>query len=266
MKQKNTGSVIQQMSEIAVAEMFYTVQGEGPYVGTPAIFLRLAGCNLSCGATETDLKNVDSEHTPDEDATWYCDTIEVWREADFVYSPTELYNEWQERGWIENLSSRTHIVLTGGEPTLPKHQEAFFEFYQQIKEENPFVEVETNGTILPSDFDSCVNHYNISLKLSNSGHTAKERINDEVVEEYVDKGSEDAVFKFVVSSNEDISEVEKIVSEFNIPNSQISLMPAGQTQNQLSETYPKVVEICKEKKWRFSPRMHITIWNQKTGV
>ena len=264
------------MSKLQVAEMFYSLQGEGPHAGTPAVFLRLAGCNLQCGKTDSNILDVDpQEDEPDGDATWVCDTIDVWREPDNSYTPEELFDEFVSRGWMEMLNEgHANLVLTGGEPTLPQHQKAFSEFveydYEQTRDV-PFVEVETNGTQeLTDQFISTVNLFNCSLKLSNSGHTRDERIVDEAQEQYVNMGRKpygpEVKWKFVVSDADDIEEIDDIINSLDVPDDLVSLMPAGQTQEQLRETYPEVAEIVKDRKWDFSPRLHVDMWNQQTGV
>jgi len=263
------------MSQLAIAEQFYSIQGEGPYAGTPSIFVRLAGCNLSCG-WEDDLDEYEPGDEPQGDATWACDTIDVWRDPEKTIEPVELMEEWASRGWLELLrETDAHIVLTGGEPTLPKHQESFHDFYQTLKNAagvEPFVEVETNGTQeLTPAFSGVVDHYNVSLKLANSGMSEERRLTDAVdgyaaMGETMDQQIPPAVFKFVVSSEGDLEEIEQLISDHDIPEEKVSLMPAGQTQEQLRETYPVVAEICKIEGYRFSPRLHVDVWDAATGV
>jgi len=257
-------------TELPIAECFYSIQGEGRYAGKPAVFLRLAHCNLQCGAVGRDIEDVNpQEDEPVKGASWVCDTIDVWREPDNVYSPQELYEEFRARGWVESLASQNaHLILTGGEPTLPASQKAFTEFYAEFAHQTgktPFVEVETNGTIKPKpEFDSTVNQYNISLKLANSGHDESDRINPEALDHYDRTYRKD--FKFVVSSPADLNEIDKIIEDYNIDERDIMLMPAGQTREQLEKTYPVVAEMVKDRKWRFSPREHVSIWDKQTGV
>lgn len=258
------------MSKLAVSEAFLSVQGEGEYVGQPSIFLRLSGCNLRCGFSGRDIDDVDpSQDEPIEGATWICDTADVWKEPENTYSPEELFNDFSSRGWVDRLAGgELHIVLTGGEPTLPKHQEAFVDFIELFIESGrdaPFVEVETNGTLIPNeDFDNYVGQYNVSAKLKNSGHIEEERIKESVFEFHTQ--SDKSTFKFVISSEQDLEEVEGLRKRFSIPKGKIMLMPAGMTQEQLSETYPSVVELCKSEGYRFSQRLHVQIWNEMTGV
>ena len=102
-----------------VNEIFYSLQGEGYFTGTPAVFLRLSGCNLKC---------------------WFCDTRH--HEAREM-KPDEIVAEMQQ------YPSR-HLVITGGEPSLQLDRE----FINLLHEHGYFVQVETNGTMrLPSNVD-----------------------------------------------------------------------------------------------------------------
>ena len=75
---------------LTVSETFYSLQGEGPTAGTPAVFLRLKGCNLTCGGLNT----VKTKQL-DNGATWRCDTTEVWLKGqDMTYD--EIKQEWQK--------------------------------------------------------------------------------------------------------------------------------------------------------------------------
>lgn len=261
---------------VNVAEQFFSLQGEGPFAGTPAVFLRLAGCNLKCGLAPGDsVTDFEKGQEPTADgATWICDTIDVWRDPENRYDPGQLVHEWGTLGWTNRLEAGAHVILTGGEPTLQLHQDASMAFLDRLEEfmaEPPFVEVETNGTIRPDDaYLDVVDHFNVSVKLQNSGMDRDDRINPEAMEYYADRwvdgADPTAVFKFVVGGEADMDEIHGLISEFDIPYRQVMLMPAGQTREQLRETYPVVAELCKENGCSFSPRLHVTLWDQATGV
>jgi len=129
----------------------------------------------------------------------------------------------------------------------------------------PIIEVETNGTIIPSDdLLNLVDYWNVSPKLSTSGAGSYEkRVNDVALMKILRYGK-DKIFKFVISCKEDVGEM---FEDYDlIPHESIMLMPAGDTQELLNFTRPMVVEMCKEFGVQYSERLHIVIWNKKTGV
>lgn len=248
---------------VPVAETFYSIQGEGPHAGTPAVFLRLGGCNLCCGGWENLDHDTQAEMRPEDGATWVCDTIDVWRDAEPVSIDT-LLDRYETRGWLAALRDGVaHLVVTGGEPLL--HQSILVEFLTAASCD--YVEVETNGTLRPDqDLDSLVDHYNVSLKLPNSGMAVGKRVNEAAVTFFARTTPDRGRFKFVVNSHSDFVDACEIASEYGLTSDQISLMPAGAAQEALTESYPLVAELCKAYGLQFSPRLHIDIWNKKTGV
>lgn len=255
--------------KIPISEMFYSIQGEGPYAGTPAIFLRCGGCNLLCG-DPANPEAPQEEMEKSGDAEWLCDTIEVWRNAD-SYSISELAQEFKSRGWWELLEDgKVHLILTGGEPLLEARQRQLAAFLDAL-DFQIFVEVETNGTQTTiEEFDKHVNQYNVSLKLSNSGMSMERRVVDEAIEDFAGDnhsgGLNRVTWKPVVHSMEDLAEWRDIESEFGIRTEDVMLMPAGSSKEELAETYPRVAEMVKEYGYEFSPRLHIGIWDVATGV
>ncbi len=232
--------------KIWVSETFYSVQGEGKHAGVPAVFLRTQGCNLLC--------------------RWPCDTIPVWKEGK-PYSYEELYNLWSNKGWEIALKKSAHLILTGGEP-LTRQDElvGFFEYLFRMGINHPFVEVETNATILPDEeFDHFVTHYTCSPKLSNSGMPKERRYREKVIGHF--SLSKKAVFKFVIDKKEDGEEVLKdFVQKFNIPPGRVYLMPESTDKKELDRKSVWLVEICKQHGFNFSSRLHISIWDELTGV
>lgn len=229
-------------NSLIVAETFYSLQCEGRAVGTPAVFLRLGGCNLLCN----------SEH-------WRCDTIEVWQKGKL-----KTFEKVLPIHFIDRLRKGAHLVITGGEPLL--HQEAIVDYISWIYMYHdflPFVEIETNGTILPIPaLLEYVTWWNVSPKLSNSGEPAEKRINEVALECLKFEGA--SIFKFVVKNEEDILEV---LQEFGMLNfKDVMLMPAGATRKELDETRPFVAMKAIELNLRYSERLHIVIWDRKTGV
>jgi 6-pyruvoyltetrahydropterin 2'-reductase len=269
-------------SEIPVAEQFSSIQGEGRYMGHPSIFLRTAGCNFLCGGYQAaeaydgteyeDQTRAMAEKMGEGDANWVCDTIAEWMNGE-GREVAELYEEWDENGFLDKIEDGSHIVLTGGEPLL--HQDAITSFLDYVEAQgyDPFVEVETNASIYPSeDFRSHVDQYNLSPKLSNSGLKEDLRYNPEIIEQYVEDftGTQDeanADFKFVVGSTEDWREIEsQFLDRFDIPRENTFLMPAGADQEELGLTREDVADLAINNSVKFTERLQIVIWDEATGV
>lgn len=231
-------------SSLVISEIFSSIQGEGRYAGYPAIFLRLSGCNLLC-----------------EGAGWRCDTIEVWQKGKHT-----IFESVFDQFHLEDLRNGHHLVITGGEPML--HEKQICNFLYWLENAHgilPFVEIETNGTILPQKGTfEFIDHWNVSFKLASSGAgDYKKRINETALDEFLRRSN--VGFKIVISSEEDIVE---LCQDFPavVESGQLWLMPAGENQEQLAVTRPIVVEACKRLGCFYSDRLHIVIWNKKTGV
>ena len=239
---------------LPVSEVFYSIQGEGSTMGFPAIFLRLGGCNLMCGGmgTQFDKKLYNG-------ATWRCDTIEVW-----MKSKQKKYEDILSSLEIEALKNNAHLIITGGEPLM--HQEKIIEFIEWFFKEYcfiPNIEIETNGTIAPyHELAKDVYQFNCSPKLTNSGNSKSVFFNHTAIK--IINGY-DSIFKFVVSSGQDWEEIKETYLPI-IKRDKIWLMPSGENQKLLSESKQIVAEICKKEYLKFTDRLHIEIWNKKTGV
>jgi 6-pyruvoyltetrahydropterin 2'-reductase len=253
---------------VDIAEQFYSLQGEGPHAGTPAVFLRLAGCNLSCGWGD-DLTDYEPGDDPTADgAAWVCDTIDVWREPSETPTVTRLVADWRDRGFLATFAQGAHLVCTGGEPLLPAHQTDLASLLRTLGGALPepaMVEVETNGTQVPDVVGPYVDQFNVSLKLSNSGMAADRRLDEDVIAWFIDERDR-STFKFVVADAQDCTEVADLCTEYGIPEAMVMVMPAGASQAALADTYPLAAAEAKDRGWQFSPRLHVNIWDQATGV
>lgn len=122
--------VLSDGSTLAVQEIFYTIQGEGPFAGTPAVFVRLAGCNLACTFCDTDFEsNIDNQ-------------VEV---GCIVQSVLGLLFA-APRGHY--LGIKKLVVLTGGEPM---RQNIVPLLRDLIHVHKVSVQIETAGTLWPQD-------------------------------------------------------------------------------------------------------------------
>lgn len=236
--------------ELPVAETFFSIQGEGPTQGVPALFLRLGGCNLNCG------KNTG--------ATWKCDTLHLWKNAKKM-SSTDLIKLWREQGWIDRLEGNAHLVITGGEPLL--HEEKIYNFLVKELPVFPHTEIETNGTIeIFSQLHEAINQYNISPKLSNSGELKEKRLNPSFIEWAINNCEDNANFKFVITSESDWDEVKRdFIVPYNIPNHMIWLMAGASSTEELISRNKMVAELAIQECVNFSNRIQIQIWDKRTG-
>lgn len=229
--------------KIIVAEYFYSIQGEGPTMGRPAIFLRLGGCNLFCNGA------------------WRCDTIEVWQKG-----VAESIKHLAEKISVDLLEYNSPIlIITGGEPLI--QQEALIELLGQVDGNLNLstVEIETNGTIIPNiELDRFVDQYNVSIKLEGSGEDFKKRIKPETIKWFTE--NEKSIFKFVVSGAEDLREVKQISEVYDISKDRIWLMPACDSREELIKKSPELSEVCKDHGFNFSPRLQLLIWDKTVGV
>lgn len=230
------------MSELAVSEHFFSIQGEGKTAGTPALFLRLRACNLLCA--------------------WPCDTIDVWRQGD-IWRYEKILKHWEANGWLHRLRQGAHLVVTGGEPLL--QQERLAEFLELLPN-NLFIEVETNATIPPlPNLDRFISLYNASPKTSNSGMAPEKRhVHDAV---WFFAHSMKGIFKFVVESKADVEEVRsEYLNPYGINPRRVYLMPQSGTRKEFLEKSETVTQLCKEYGYNFSPRLQLVIWDKATGV
>lgn len=104
-------------TSLSLHSIFETIQGEGPFCGTPCVFIRLAGCNLQCPACDTDYTSNRVNRLPNE----------------IVATVTG-----KRRGGL--------VVITGGEPF---RQAATEELIKQLLDAGYYVQVESNGTLPP---------------------------------------------------------------------------------------------------------------------
>lgn len=210
-------------------EIFYSLQGEGTRCGTPAVFLRLAGCNLTCK---------------------WCDTKHSWRNG-LLHSPAETAEMIAEYRCDS-------LVITGGEPLL--QQEALAELLTLLPA-GMHIEVETNGTILPSPaLAARINQWNVSPKLQHSGNEDKLTLPVDTLAFFATLPH--AWFKFVVQSEADWPAIEAQ----ELPRQRIILMPCATTRAGLEAARPAVVDMCLKHGVRLGDRLHLSLWDDKKGV
>lgn len=234
-------------SYLSVAELFCdTIQGEGITAGYPATFLRLKGCTLNC--------------------VW-CDTAAVWREGN-PYTFDELFELFDSVNLTERLrADQQHLIITGGSPLKQQHRvvlfiEAFYRRYGFY----PYTEVENEAVLMPTpELVQLVSQWNNSPKLSNSGMKERVRYKPEVLHHTAKLPN--SWFKFVVADATDWNEIQRDFLDTGLcSKKQIILMPCGESQVQLYASRQIAADMAIEHQVRFSDRLHVTIWDKKTGV
>lgn len=229
-------------------EIFHTLQGEGPSLGAPAVFVRLSLCNLHCTWCDTPY-------------TWNWEKT-PWDHQDGVkFSKSEQILELSPTEIAAILAGFRcdRLVLTGGEPLL--QQKELVDLIGLLPRETR-IEVETNGTQLPDEaFRIDRVQFNVSPKLANSGIAEKLRYRPETL--HVLASLPTASFKFVVCSRADLAEVTAFQRGFEIAPERIFLMPEGRDARTLQDRSLWLADICRDHGFRFSPRLHVLLWGNE---
>src|SRR5580704_15791826 len=214
-----------------IAEIFYSIQGEGILAGVPSVFVRTSGCNLRC--------------------TW-CDTpYTSWNPEGRDMSIDTIVGEIQAH-------SASHVVVTGGEPMIA---DEIVELTRQLKAINLHITIETAGTVHKAVVCDLVS---ISPKLANSTPHQREggrwapqhdrlRYQPEVVKKLIREY--DYQLKFVVSSPEDLREIEAILQGTGADRSRVMLMAEGIDAAVIRDRAQWIAEVCKRDGFRYSPRL-----------
>jgi organic radical activating enzyme len=226
---------------LRVSEIFESIQGEGASAGAPAIFLRLATCNLRCS---------------------WCDTKYTWDWESHRYEE-EVRTESVARvaARLAEVTGR-RLVITGGEPLL--QDRALSALVALLPAALP-IEIETNGTLEPSaSLLSRVNQWNVSPKLANGGDPRERRILIPALLALRDTGR--AWLKLVISAAEDVAEAEALIAETAFPRERVLLMPQAATRAELAERGPLVTLLGKQSGLAVSPRLHVERWDGRRGT
>jgi len=224
---------------VRIAEIFHSIQGEGSLLGTPSLFIRTSGCNLRCR---------------------WCDTpYASWNPEGPRMTVAAILEE------IEKHDCR-HVVLTGGEPMIASGVQTLA---TAIRQSGRHLTIETAGTVSPKGI-SC-DLASISPKLANSTpddhrstawktrHEAR-RWQPEVVRAWIE--SVPFQLKFVVCDQNDLDEVESMLAPLGpvLRPEHIFLMPEGVRLETLRERAAWLVEICRQRGYRYGHRLQIELF------
>lgn len=234
-------------------KIFYTIEGEGEYVGKPSVFMRLSMCNLTC-------KGFASSDSPNG-----CDSFVSWTVKNRM-TYAEVLDFMVQNNFDHNLKNGAIWKITGGEPLI--QQKALLELVDQYIQKFgyvPKIDFETNATIMPdARWDVLGATFTTSPKLSNNGDPVEKRYKPEVLKWHALSGSG---FKFVVSSEKEVDEIlEKYVKACNVPRDRIWLMPCCGSRAEHSERAHIVADLCKKYNFNFSPRLQLVIWDKALKV
>lgn len=227
-------------THLRVAEMFGpTFQGEGPAAGQRALFVRLAGCLLSCR---------------------WCDTPYTWDRSRFdLQAESRSVGVEEVVSWVRGIPSDL-VVVTGGEPLL--QQGPLAALARALVAEGRRVEVETSGTIAPNDtLTEVVARFVVSPKLANSDLPLARRIRPDALKALAALGT--AVFKFVVCEAEDLDEVAALEAGYAL--APIWIMPEGTSEEQVHAGLRGVADAALSRGWHVTSRLHVVLWGDQRG-
>jgi organic radical activating enzyme len=280
---------------IKIAELFYSIQGEGRYMGVPSVFLRTFGCNFSCKgfgmprgelSREADEIAVMNAILPfkeynelplvstgcDSYASWHPDfkNLSPMLESDAIVDRiTEIlpHGEWRDE----------HLVVTGGEPLLG-WQRAYPDLLSHPKMAGlKEITFETNGTQkLTAEFKSYLEDwtymnskeitFSVSAKLPCSGETWEDAIKPEIVCEYEQVGT--AYLKFVIATEQDFADAECAIASYRAAGFQghVYLMPVGGVESVYALNNKNVALLAMKNGLRYSDRLQVPLFKNEWGT
>jgi 7-carboxy-7-deazaguanine synthase len=289
--------------KLRYSEAFYSVQGEGKFVGVPSLFLRTFGCNFRCAAFGLPRGSVTNKFNPEvkkliddgvpervnkfEDLPLVhtgCDTYaSIYPEFKHLMKDRtvdevvdHLLSLLPNGKWTQDNGQDIHLIITGGEPLLA-WQRLYVELFEHPgMQDLKNVTFETNTTQhLHKNFADYLNDqkrfkvtWSCSPKLSVSGERWEDAINPDIALEYSRINDSDTYLKFVVADQTDVDEVERAVSEFRSAGLEcpVYLMPVGGRTEGYDLTVQQVARLAMAKGWRFTPRLHVTLFGNRWGA
>ena len=287
------------MSKLKIAELFYSIQGEGRFMGVPSVFLRTFGCNFKCagfgmsrGEMSHEAIDIAATHAMITPFQTYdelplvstgCDSYASWMPEFKDLSPMlttdaiaerimEIlpFNKWQDE----------HLVITGGEPLLG-WQRAYPDLLNhpkmvRLKE----ITFETNGTQkLTPEFKTFLQEwgqnppfvsrevtFSVSAKLSCSGEARHEAIKPDVVCEYQEAGH--TYLKFVIATEEDAEEALETLDIYRAEGftGHCYLMPVGGVESVYTLNNRRVAELAMKMGLRYSDRLQVPLFKNEWGT
>jgi len=282
------------MSQLKISELFYSIQGEGRYMGVPSVFLRTFGCNFTCagfgmpkGQTSKEVEDIASRvHYYDDYkklplVSTGCDSYASWDPRFKHLSPVRPTNDIVDNIMAmlpHNRWMDEHLVITGGEPLLG-WQRAYpnllsNEKMRSLKE----ITFETNGTQeLSQDLSVYLQQwkinreknaltFSVSPKLSISGEKWEDAICPSIIRQYESVGF--VYLKFVIATKEDALEADKAVQEFRNGGFRgpVYFMPCGGVESIYSLNAKNVAIEAMNRGYRYSDRLQVPLFKNEWGT
>ena len=297
--------------KLRYSEAFYSVQGEGKFVGVPSVFLRTFGCNFRCMNFGLDRSepNRAEKHAAgqryNEEVKALLDdgvdkTTETFEDLPIIHTGCDtyasIYPEFKHFNrqatvdevvehllsltpngkWVQDNGQDVHLIITGGEPLLAWQRLYVDLFEHERMQDLKNVTFETNTTqMLYNELSDYFNNqdriavtWSCSPKLSVSGESWADAIKPDVAVDYSSVSGSDIYLKFVVADRTDIEEAGRAVEEYRSAGLEcpVYLMPLGGRSEEYNLNVQEVADICMEKGWRFTPRLHISLFGNAWGT
>jgi len=251
---------------IYLVEHFYSIQGEGKYVGTPSLFFRFGGCNMKCEGFGC------LEKAPNGDEVLGCDTVYAVNKEHFSQNWIAIEHEQELLSILDQyeLPEGVDIVLTGGEPLIYANDAVFVAFLEKLIAKNHRITFETNGS-LNVDFEKYSVYkecfFALSVKLSNSKEPLSKRIRGDVIFN-IAQNAKDSFFKFSIDADSINLGLEEELSTIlmHSPKTRVYCMPLGGNKEEVEANTEPLIDFCKTQGYNFSDRLHIRIWDINKGV
>ena len=282
------------MAQLKISELFYSIQGEGRYMGVPSVFLRTFGCNFTCAGFGMPKGEVSKEV---EDIAARVHYYDDYKKLPLVSTGCDSYASWDPRfkhlspvrptdDIVDDIMAMLphnrwmdeHLVITGGEPLLG-WQRAYPDLLSNEKMRSlKEITFETNGTQeLNQDLSIYLQQwkinreknaltFSVSPKLSISGEKWEEAICPSIIRQYETVGF--VYLKFVIATKDDALEADKAVQEFRNGGFRgpVYFMPCGGVESIYSMNAKNVAIEAMNRGYRYSDRLQVPLFKNLWGT